>query len=106
MSLTKKDLKQIKTIVNGALVKDRKLLLEQMFEHFVTKDEFYKEIEKLATRDEFMELKDMVLGIRNELDTEHEVRRKHIEENTKRSKRNEFEIKMMKNQLDISTSSD
>ncbi len=53
-------------------------LLDIKLKDFATK----ADIEE--ARQERMELKDMLVGIRNELDTEHEVRAYRIEENSKR----------------------
>jgi hypothetical protein len=65
MSLTTKDIQHFETIVLNIVKKQIDSLRQEMHE-------------------EFMSLKDDVAGIRKELNTEHEIRRHHIEDNSKR----------------------
>ncbi|MBU0976571.1 MAG: hypothetical protein ABIE03_02155 [Patescibacteria group bacterium] len=76
MALTKNDLRQLKVLIKES----RDELLTIMFKYFPTKEEMRNE---MASKDDLREiqndisiLKDDVSSIRNELDTEHELRLK------------------------------
>ncbi len=71
-------------------------LIMFMFETFPTKEDVENTIdEKLEPiKDDLFVLKDAYIGIRHELDNEHEIRRIHIEENRK-------DIVMIKEHLQI-----
>lgn len=94
MALSKQDLLQIEELLERKL--DEKLdqrfkenndkLISMMFEHFATKDEVAtkEDLKELRSnlKQDINELKDMVVSIRYELDTEHEVRWHQVRRNT------------------------
>lgn len=85
MSLTKSDLKQIKSIVKEMLSESREQLLSIIFRYFPTKEEIRAEMASKVDLKEIKldisNLKDDVATIRTELDTEHEFRLQQIELN-------------------------
>lgn len=114
MPLTKTDLKQIKSLIKDSsdnlrtglrielraemrkiVEENNKTLLDMMFEYFPTRLEVKQDLDDLRSelKLEISTVKDIVVGIRNELDTEHEVRRQQIE-------RNKIEIAAIKRRLD------
>ena len=66
MALTGKDLINIDKLIKNAIKENNEFLLE----HFVTKDEFN-------------ELKDIVIGIKRQLDTEWVIVRAHVDQHGK-----------------------
>lgn len=103
MTLTKNDLKQIDIRIEKQFDRFFKMILGV----FATKEEVEEIVdrkfeEKLEpVKQDIRELKDDVIGIRNELDTEHEIRRKRIEENTVRSKSNKRRIVVLEARVSL-----
>jgi len=111
MTLTKIDLEKIKEVVDERLdvrlaenrkeiseeidikISENNLKLLELFEKtFVTKVEFKKEIEKFATKEDLAKVQDLVVMIKNKLDTEYRFIQRRGEENTEKIHREGISI--------------
>ncbi len=63
------------------------------------KDDFASKKDLKIIKKELFELKDIIIEIRKELDTEHEVRAFRIGENTKRIDTIENEVRFLKSEI-------
>ena len=95
MALTKKDLQKIEKLFD----KNFELRFADIFQRFTNVFATKKEVREIVKEElvpvkkDIHKLKDDVSGIRNELDTEHELRYKYIENNTRRIDKLELAIK-------------
>jgi hypothetical protein len=87
MSLTTKDLLKIEKLFIG-LIGKRLDIIEKKLEN---------------AEKERADLKEIVIGIRTELDTEHEFRYKKLEETAVKAAKNSKEIGLVKEYLNLST---
>lgn len=100
---TKDDLDKLREEIKQS----RKELLITIFEHFPAKNEVVsiEQFEKFKdeVKENFIEVKDMILGIRKELDTEHEFRFKRIQQNSSEITKNRKAIVKIEKTLNSSS---
>lgn len=80
------------------LIKIEEILISFFSERLDRIEQKLKEAKK-----ERSEMKDVLITIRGELDTEHELRYKKLEETAMQTVNNTQDIKVLKNRLNVST---
>lgn len=68
------------------------------------KEEIGRLKQELATKEEVNEVKDIVIGIRKELDTEHELRYRRLEMVAEQADKNTEDIVVIKQHLELASS--